>query len=334
MAAAGSPLRVAVLGAGAIGAFVGAALARGGADVTLIARGDHLLALRESGVQVHSPRGDFHAHPPATDDLDAVAGADVVFLGLKAYSLPEVAPRLGLALDGATAVIAAQNGVPWWFPHGAGEPLADRTLESVDPDGAVSRAIAPARAIGCVVYCSAELVAPGVVRHIEGTRFALGEPDGSQTERCRVIAAAFAAGGLKAPVEARLREQLWLKLVGNVAFNPVSALTGATLGELGGTAAMRELLLAVMQEVAAVGECLGLSLPVSLARRLEAGLEVGDHRTSMLQDLQSGKPLEHACMTGAVIELADLCGVRVPATRAVHACIDLLDRRRATTPVA
>jgi 2-dehydropantoate 2-reductase len=346
-------VRFAVVGAGAIGAYVGAALARGGADVTLIARGPHLAAMRSHGVQVISPRGDFAAHPQATDDLAAVAGADVVFVALKAYSLTEVAPALGRLLAPGAGVIWAQNGIPWWYFQGAvlargdtllsgghprapdgpeppadtgGDPADTGTLESVDPGGVIARSIRPEHNIGCVVFCSTEIVEPGVIRHIEGTRFTIGEPDGSVTRRCEAISAAFAAGGLRAPAERALRDQIWLKLVGNVAFNPITALTGATLGQLGTSSEMVELLRAVFGECAQVAGRLGISFPVSLERRLEAGLAVGDHRTSMLQDLRAGRRLELDCMTGAVIELAGRLGVDVPHVRTVHACAALLDR--------
>jgi len=320
-------VRFAVLGAGAIGGYVGAALARGGADVTLIARGAHLDAMKRNGVRVISPRGDFTAHPPATDDVAAVADADAVFVALKAYSLPGIAPRLGELLAPGAAAIWAQNGVPWWYfqslaaPGGGGDPL-----ESVDPGGIVAKSIGAEHNVGCVVYCSTEIIEPGVIRHIEGTRFTLGEPDGSKSARCARISAALAAGGLKAPVETRLRDQIWLKLVGNVAFNPISALTRATLGELGTSAEMVGLLREVFAECAAVAGRLGIAFPVSLDRRLEAGLAVGDHKTSMLQDLEAGKRLEIGCMTGAVVELADRVGVAVPHVRTVHACVTLVDR--------
>jgi 2-dehydropantoate 2-reductase len=310
-------VKFAVLGAGAIGAYVGAALARGGADVTLIARGAHGAAMAASGVRVLSPRGDFAAHPPVTDDLAAVAGADAVFVALKAYSLPEIAPRLGELLAPGAAAIWAQNGIPWWYVPG---------LDSVDPGGVIARSIRPEHNVGCVVYCSTEIIEPGVIRHIEGTRFTIGEPDGSASQRCAQISAAFRAGGLKAPVESRLRDQIWLKLIGNVAFNPVTALTRATLGELGTAPEMMDLLRAVFDECAEVASQLGISFPVSLDRRLAAGIAVGDHRTSMLQDLEAGKRLELGCMTGAVVELAGRVGVDVPHLRTVHACATLLDQ--------
>jgi 2-dehydropantoate 2-reductase len=323
-------MRFAILGAGAIGAYVGASLARGGADVVLIARGPHLEAMRRDGVRVLSPRGDFEVHPEATDDLDAVAEADCIVVGLKAYSLPELLPRVVGQLKPDACLLPAQNGVPWWFFQGFGEPLAGTVIEAVDPGGVLTEAVAPGRVIGCVPYPAAEIAAPGVIRHIEGTRFVIGEPDGSLSARCRVIAEAFEAGGLKCPVETRIREQIWLKLVGNVAFNPVSAVTGATLGELGMLPEMVGLLRAVMEEVTAVGEALGIALPVPIDRRLEAGIGVGDHKTSMLQDLEAGKPLELDCMTGALIEIAGKLGIAVPRVETVHACAKVLDRLRQT----
>jgi 2-dehydropantoate 2-reductase len=318
-------VRFAVLGAGAIGAYVGAALTRGGADVTLIARGPHLAAMAEHGVRVRSPRGDFTAHPRATDDLAAVAAADVVFVALKAYSLPEIAPRLGKLLAPSAATIWAQNGIPWWYFQSLPDPVGGAGLQSVDPGGVIAGSIGPEHNVGCVVYCSTEIIEPGVIRHIEGTRFMLGEPDGSASPRCRLISAAFAAGGLRAPVETRLRDQIWLKLVGNVAFNPITALTRATLGELGAVPEMRDLLRAIFTECAAVAGRLQISFPVSLDRRLEAGLAVGDHKTSMLQDAEAGKRLELDCMTGAIVELAERLGIDVPHVRTIHACAKLLD---------
>jgi 2-dehydropantoate 2-reductase len=322
-------MRFAILGAGAIGAYVGACLARGGADVVLIARGGHLEAMRAEGIRVLSPRGDFRVHSEVTDDIGAVGDADVVFIGLKAYSLPEIAPRLAQALGPHTPVIAAQNGIPWWYFESHEGSLKGTNLESVDPSGVIAHSIEVERVIGCVVYCSTEIVEPGVIRHIEGTRFAIGEPDGRISDRCLAIAEAFVAGGLKCPVEEQLRDQIWLKLVGNAAFNPVTALTGATLGELGTVPEMIDLLKRMFEESAAVATALGITFPVSLERRLEAGIAVGEHKTSMLQDLEAGKRLEIDCMTGAVIELADCLGIPAPHTRAVYACVKLLDALRA-----
>jgi 2-dehydropantoate 2-reductase len=311
-------VRFAVLGAGAIGAYVGAALARGGAHVTLIARGDHLRAMVDHGVRVHSPRGDFTAHPAATSELTAIADADVVVLGVKAYSLPALAPRIGELLRPDAVVVAAQNGIPWWYFQRHDGSLEGRIVESVDPGGVISRAIRPEQVVGCVVYSSTEIAAPGVIRHIEGTRFSIGTPGGEPNDVCRSIATAFTAGGLKCPVDTDLRPQIWLKLIGNAAFNPITTITRATLGGLAASPHAVGFVRKVMEECAAVAGALGIELPVSLDRRLEAGLAVGDHRTSMLQDWEAGKPLETDCMTAAVVEIAGMLDVPVPNVQALH----------------
>ncbi len=321
-------MRFVVLGAGAIGAYVGAALERGGSEVTLIARGEHLRAMRAQGVRVLSPRGDFDAHPSVTDEIAALAGADVVFIGLKAHSLPELAPEIGASLPPGVPVIAAQNGLPWWYFQAHPGPLENTVLESVDPGGAIAAAIPLDAVIGCVVYISTEIVSPGVIRHIEGTRLTIGEPSGAMSPRCASIAQAIVAGGLKCMLEQKIRDQIWLKLIGNAAFNPVTALTGATLGELGTLPEMVSLLRAVLEECAEVAGAVGVQLPVSVDRRLEAGIAVGDHKTSMLQDLEAGKPLELDCMTGAVIELAHRLAIDVPHTVAIDACARLLGELR------
>jgi 2-dehydropantoate 2-reductase len=320
-------VRFVVLGAGAIGGYVGAMLARSGVDVTLIARGPHLQAIQEHGIRILSPLGSFSASPAATDSIGAAADADVLFLGVKAYSLPSIAAQLGDSLDPATAVIAAQNGIPWWyFQHDQG-PLAGHVLSSVDPDGIVSAAIGADSVIGCVVYPSTEIVAPGVIKHVEGRRFTVGEPSGERSSRCEAISNAFVAAGFKCPVNESIRDEIWLKLVGNAAFNTITALTGATLAQLDELPEMIILLRAVMEECAAVASALGVTMPVSIDRRLQAGLEVGDHKTSMLQDVEAGKPLEIDCMTGAVIEIAERLAIPVPHTRTAHACAKLLGMR-------
>ena len=319
-------MKVAVLGAGAIGAYMGAALHRGGADVTLIARGAHLAAMQSDGVTVHSPRGDLHARVAATDDPAEVGPVDHVVLGLKAHDYASAGPMLTPLLAPHTSIIAAQNGIPWWYFYREGGAHEGRRVEAVDPKGMVSAVLEPGRAIGCVVYCSAELEAPGVVRHIEGTRFSIGEPDGSASVRCPEFAEAMIAGGLKCPVEPDIRNDVWIKLLGNVAFNPLSALTRATMAEIATDPATRALVTTVMQETIAVAERLGRRPQVSIERRLSGAERVGSHRTSMLQDLEAGKPLELAPVIGAVVELAELVDVEIPATFALYAATALLDR--------
>lgn len=318
-------MKIAVLGAGAIGAYVGAALARGGADVHLIARGDNLEAMRSRGIRVNSSRGDFEAQPPATDDPHEVGPVDFVFLGLKANCYATAGPLLEPLLHDDTAVIAAQNGIPWWYFHGVEGPYASRRIEAVDPDGAVTLVIPPRRAIGCVVYAGTELEAPGVVHHLEGTRFTIGEPNGSKSERCTRFSQAMIAGGLKCPVEtSELRNEVWTKLMGNVAFNPVSALTRATIAAMCRHQPTRQLVTTMMEEALAVAAAVGASPKVSVEKRLAGAEKVGEHRTSTLQDLLAGKPLERGPIIEAVIELADMTGTDVPALRAVGAACGLL----------
>jgi 2-dehydropantoate 2-reductase len=321
-------MRIAVVGAGAIGAYVGAALARGGADVHLVARGAQLQALRQKGVRVESPRGDFAAHPPATGDPAEIGPVDLVFLGLKAYSYASAGPLLAPLTGPRTAFVAAQNGIPWWYFHALGGPYAGHRVEAVDPDGAVSAVIAQERAIGCVVYCSTEIVRPGVIRHIEGTRFSIGEPDGSVSDRCRRFSEAMIAGGLKCPVEPDIRADIWIKLMGNVALNPLSVLTGATLGELCTHPATRAVVAAIMREALDIAAALGSEPAIDVERRLEGARKVGDHKTSMLQDWESGKPLELAAVVTAVAELAGLVNVAAPRLEAVHAATQLAALRR------
>jgi 2-dehydropantoate 2-reductase len=319
-------VKVAVVGAGAIGAYVGAALHRGGSDVHLIARGKHLEAMRRDGVTVLSPRGDFRARPHATADPEQIGPVDIIFLGLKAYSYAGAGQLLRPLLRPGTGVVAAQNGIPWWYFHGLPGPYEGRRVEAVDPGGAVSAVVPPAQAIGCVVYSSTEIESPGVIRHVEGTRFSIGEPDGTVSQRCTAFSQAMVAGGLKCPIEADLRSDIWLKLMGNVAFNPISVLTGATMGEIAEHPGTRQLVLAMMHETAEIAASLGSPPKVSVERRFEGAARVGDHKTSMLMDFEAGKPLESDVLLKAPVELARLAGVPAPNLEMVQALIDLLTR--------
>jgi 2-dehydropantoate 2-reductase len=319
-----APMRVAVLGAGAIGAYVGAALARGGTEVHLIARGENLKAMRERGVRVLSDRGDFEAHPPATDDPSEVGPVDYIFLGLKANSYHTAGPMLEPLMHDDTAVIAAQNGIPWWYFHGVSGPYSGRQIETVDPSGAVSRVSSPERAIGCVVYAGTELEAPGVVRHLEGTRFTIGEPNGTLSDRCKQFSDAMIEGGLKCPVESEVRDEIWVKLMGNVAFNPLSALTRSTMAGICRHDNARQLVGRMMAETLEIAEAVGAHPHVSIEKRLAGAERVGEHKTSTLQDLEAGKPLELAAIIGAVVELADLTGIDAPCLRTIEAASSLL----------
>jgi 2-dehydropantoate 2-reductase len=311
---------VAIVGAGAIGGFLGAHLARAGQEVVLIARGPHLAAMRAGGITIRAGDGgdDFTAHPECTDDLAAISGAEFVFLTLKAHSIPPLAPAIGAALGEDACVVSAQNGIPWWY-------FEDRHLESVDPGGGIARAIPYRRVVGCIVYPATRVVSPGVVEHLEGNRFSLGEPDGSRSARVSALSGLLAAAGLKAPIQTRIRNELWLKLLGNATLNPVSALTRATLAEMVGEPGSRALLKALMEEVLAVAGGLGVEVPLSIEKRLEGAAAGGDHRTSMLQDLEAGRPLEVEALLGAVVELAGGLGLEVPGLRTLHGLTRLLD---------
>jgi len=317
-------MKVAVLGAGAIGAYVGAALHRAGTDVHLVARGEHLAAIRAHGVQVTSPRGDFSARTPATDDPAEIGPVDFVFLGLKANSYATCRPLIEPLLGGHTAIVAAQNGIPWWYFHGLSGPFEGRRIESVDPDGAVSRILPAERAIGCVVYCSTEIESPGRIRHMEGTRFAIGEPSGPVSARCADFSEAMVAGGLKCPVEPDIRQEIWIKLLGNAAFNPISALSRATMAEIAGHTGTRATVRLMMEETLQIAAAVGCRPDISVDKRLAGAQRVGDHKTSMLQDLERGKPLELDVILSALVELADMTDTPAPTLRVVHAVTDLL----------
>lgn len=317
-------MRVAVLGAGAIGAYVGAALHRGGTEVHLIARGEHLAAVREHGVQVLSPRGDFVAATPATDDPAEVGPVDYVFLGLKANAYASCGPLIAPLLHEKTAIVAAQNGIPWWYFHGLAGPYEGRRIESVDPGGEVSRILALERAIGCVVYCSTEVEGPGVIRHLEGTRFAIGEPDGTMSQRCETFSEAMIAGGLKCPVHKDIRDHVWIKLLGNAAFNPISALARATMVEIATHPGTRATVRLMMEETLAIAAAIGCRPDISVDKRIDGAERVGDHKTSMLQDLERDRPLELDVILAVLIELAELTNTAAPTLRTVHSLTDLL----------
>ena len=322
-------MRFAIVGAGAIGAFAGAMLARSGEDVTLIARGAHLLAMQERGVRVRGSLGDFEAHPAATDNPSSVGPVDVVLLTLKAHSLTEMVPRLEPLVGPETCVVSAQNGIPWWYFYRVGGEWEGTQLQSIDPGGVIARSIDPSRVIGCIVYPSTVIIEPGVVEHIEGTRFALGEPDGSKSERCRRIADAFIKAGLRCPIRTDIRHDMWVKLMGSVAFNPISALTRATLVEIVQCPETRELAGSIMSEAESVARRLGVEIGVSIEQRLDGAEKVGHHKTSMLQDVETGRPLELEAIVGAVVELGNKMGLSLPCTNAVYACVKLLAQGRA-----
>jgi 2-dehydropantoate 2-reductase len=317
-------MRFLIAGAGAIGAYIGARMARAGFDVTLFARGPHLRAMQERGVLVKTAEGDFGARPTITGSLEAVGPVDVVFLGVKAQGLPELAPQLAPVLGPDTTVVSTQNGIPWWYFQGFGGEWEGLRLERVDPGGVISSAIEARRVLGSIVYFSTEITAPGVVQHNEGNRISLGEPDGARTDRCRRIAEALIASGLRCPVTNRIRHEIWVKLLGNASFNPVSVLTRATLVRMVRDPGVCSLIRNIMYEVEAVSCKLGLELPISIDQRIAGAEKVGEHKTSMLQDLEAGRSMELEALVGSVVELGERVGLQMPYTRTVYVCAKLL----------
>jgi 2-dehydropantoate 2-reductase len=313
-----------VVGAGAIGGYIGACLARAGADVVLHARGPHLAAMRERGLRVTGEEGEFHVTPTVAATLEEIGPADVVILGVKAHHVSGIATTLGPLLKPDTVVISTQNGLPWWYFQRHGGPMDGWTLDSVDPGGVIASTIDPARVIGSLAYFATELSAPGVIRHIEGNRLSLGELDGTRSDRARRIAEALIAGGLRCPVSVRFRHEVWVKLLGNVAFNPISALTRATLEEMVRHPQVGPLVREVMTETTAVAAAVGIEMPVTIDQRMAGAGKVGAHKTSMLQDLEAGRPMEIDAVAGAVVELGARLGIPMPSTRAVYACVKLL----------
>ncbi|MEX2262509.1 MAG: 2-dehydropantoate 2-reductase [Bryobacteraceae bacterium] len=317
-------MKFVIAGAGAIGAYIGARMARAGYDVTLFARGAHLQAMRRNGVRVLSQEGDFEARPTVEGELGSIGPADVVILGVKAHSLPALAPRLSPLLGPETVVVSTQNGIPWWYFQNFGGEWNNLRLERIDPGGIISSAIDACRVVGSIVYFSTEIVEPGVIRHVEGNRISLGEPDGTRSERCRKLAEALIASGLRSPVTARIRQEIWVKLLGNIAFNPISALTRATLAGMVRDPAVCGLVRSIMTETGEIAKRLGMDLPVSIEQRIAGAGKVGEHKTSMLQDLEAGRPLELEAVVGAALELGERLHVPMPHTRAVYACTKLM----------
>ena len=317
-------MKVAILGAGATGGFLGARLANSGADVVLIARGAHLQAMRHVGLRLIEPDGESTVQVTATDDLSVLRDVDAVFVTLKAHSLPAIAERLAANLGAETAVVSAQNGIPWWYFQRHGGEMEGAHLETVDPGGLVARAIDPMRVIACIVYPATTVVAPGVVRHGEGEKFSLGELDGAQTERIAALSHLLVSAGLKAPVQSRIRQELWLKLLGNAVFNPLSVLTRATLGEMAGSPLVATIVRAAMEEVDSVARRLGIEVPISIDQRIRGAARVGAHKTSMLQDLEAGRPLEIDAIAGSVVELAGRFELPVPHLQTLYCSVKLL----------
>src|SRR5262249_39658639 len=324
-------VKVVIAGAGAIGGYIGARLARTanpGVEVVLFARGPHLQAMTERGLRVLSPDGDFEVKPSVTGDLGSIGRADVVFLGVKAHGLTALAPRLRPLFGPDTVVVSTQNGIPWWYFQGIGGEFEGFHLERVDPGGAIAAAIDPKRVVGSLAYFATDIVEPGVIRHTEGNKISFGEPDGSKSDRLRRIAEPLIEAGFRCPITARFRHEVWVKLLGNVAFNPISALTGGTLEELARHADVSRAIREIMAATEALAARFGIELPVSIDQRMAGAEKVGAHKTSMLQDYEAGRPMELEAVVGAVVELGEKLGVAMPTTKTVYACAKMLDEKR------
>jgi 2-dehydropantoate 2-reductase len=319
-------MKFCIVGAGAIGGYLGAKLALAGEEVTLIARGTHLQAIQHHGLKLIMADGSSEVVQPslATQDIGQAGSQDVVILAVKAQSVPAIAQALPSLFGSDTMVVTAQNGIPWWYFHKHGGPYEGQRIYAVDPEGVVEAHIGVNRVIGCVVYPAAEIIEPGVIQHIEGDRFSLGEIDGSKSERIQKLADVLKKAGIKAPIRNQIRRELWVKLWGNVAFNPISALTGATLEQICQYPLTRELARQMMAEAEAIAEKLEVQMGITLEQRMEGAEKVGAHKTSMLQDIEAGRSTEVDAIVGAVAELGRLTQVPTPYIDAVYASVKLL----------
>ena len=319
-------MKIAIIGAGAIGGMLAVRLALSGHAVTVVDQGAHLEAIRNNGLKLVHPDGS----EEVAQDLRAVASCadagsqDLVLLALKAYTIAAVAPQMRAMFADDTIVVTLQNGLPWWYFQNFNGPHAGYRLKSADPDGVIEENIEARRIIGCVVYPAGEIVAPGVVKRLEGDRFPVGELDGTETERVKKVSGAFVAARWKAPILNDIRSEIWLKLWGNMSFNPISALTHATLVDICQEPATRQLAADMMRETQTIAEKLGVTFRVPLEKRIEGAEKVGRHKTSTLQDVEAGRAVEVDALIGSVIELSELTGTPAPASRAVHALLKLL----------
>jgi 2-dehydropantoate 2-reductase len=316
-------MKICIAGAGAIGGYLGAKLALAGEEVTVIARGSHLEAIQKNGLKLLMADGSDQIATPflATSDIQKAGPQDVVILTVKAHSVPAIAPYLPALYNPHTMVVTAQNGVPWWYFR----KYEGTRIQSVDPDGTIEASIGAERAIGCVVYPATEIIEPGVIKHIEGDRFTLGEIDGSKSDRIQLLAQTLKQAGFKAPIRNQIRTEIWIKLWGNVAFNPISALTGATLEDICRYPLTRELARLMMSETQAIAENLGIKFGITLEQRINGAENVGAHKTSMLQDIEAKRPTEIDAIVGAVAELGKLTQIPTPHIDAIYASVKLLE---------
>jgi 2-dehydropantoate 2-reductase len=319
-------MKICVFGAGAIGGYMGVKLAQAGADVSLVARGPHLAAMQQNGLRLIEEGQEHKVSVSASDTPADLGEQDYIIVTLKAHSVPPVVEKMRPLIGKNTTIVSGVNGVPWWYFHKIGGPLEGRRLHSVDPDDAQWNGFGPDNVLGCVVYPAAEVIEPGVIKHIEGNRFSLGEPDGSKSERAISLSQALSAAGLKAPVRPKLRDEIWVKLWGNLSFNPISALTHATLDVLCTDEGTRPIARAMMLEAQEIAEKLGVKFPIDVERRIDGGAAVGAHRTSMLQDLDQGRPMEIDALVASVQELGKITKTPTPIIDTVLGLVRLRAR--------
>jgi len=316
-------MRICVIGAGSIGGLLAAKLAHAGEDVAVVARGAHLAAIRENGLRLIEGGGEFAVKVQATDRTGALGRQDCVVLGVKAHQVADVAADVPALLGDETTILTAQNGIPWWYFFKHGGDLEGRRLESVDPGGVIANHLPIDRIVGSVVYAAAEIAAPGVIKHIESNRFSIAEIDNSTTPRVAALSQALARAGFKAPVVSDIRSEIWMKLWGNLTFNPVSALTHATLEDICRYPPTRALAARMMAEAQAIAEALGVRFRISIDRRIAGAEAIGKHKTSMLQDVEAGRAIEADALLGSVLELGRIVGVAAPCLENVYALIKL-----------
>ncbi|MEM6886663.1 MAG: 2-dehydropantoate 2-reductase [Pseudomonadota bacterium] len=319
-------MKICIFGAGAIGGYMGVKLALAGADVSLVARGPHLAAMQEKGLTLIEDESTTTVSVNASENAADLGPQDYVIVTLKAHSVPPLVPKMQPLIGEGTTIVSGVNGVPWWYFHKIGTDLEGTRLETVDPGNAQWDGFGPDRVLGCVVYPAAEIAAPGTIRHIEGNRFSLGEPDGSKSDRVVALSKALSAAGLRAPVRPRLRDEIWVKLWGNLSFNPISALTHATLDVLCTDPGTRAVARGMMLEAQEIAEKLGVKFPINVEKRIDGGAAVGAHRTSMWQDLDAGRPMEIDALVGSVQELGRLTETQTPTIDTILALIALRAR--------
>ena len=319
-------MKICVFGAGAIGGYMGVKLAQAGADVSLVARGPHLAAMQQNGLRLIEEGQEHKVSVSASDTPSDLGEQDYIIVTLKAHSVPPVVEKMRPLIGKNTTIVSGVNGVPWWYFHKIGGPLEGTRLHSVDPDDAQWNGFGPDNVLGCVVYPAAEVIEPGVIKHIEGNRFSLGEPDGSKSERAIALSQTLSAAGLKAPVRPKLRDEIWVKLWGNLSFNPISALTHATLDVLCTDEGTRPIARAMMLEAQEIAEKLGVKFPIDVERRIDGGAAVGAHRTSMLQDLDQGRPMEIDALVASVQELGKITKTPTPIIDTVLGLVRLRAR--------